>query len=381
MDKGHSVRAREPPRRGGQESRCQGEKSIVVRGPTDPERVYENEETWWWCREKGILKTENPTSLPVLTRALWRADVSPRRVGGVACSQSVTERPRFPLSSVVAFSDCSPRPPVLASPSCSAAYHQMEKYVLQGGDVNKQNKLGDTPLHEVGGAAAYVYGGVAGGQHFSKYAGNNEEVAREICCRNLVTSVCDTNQSATPKNKMCGRFPAFSTTRGAVLRSRLLEWRGIGRSSGTWGMTLNQEREVGARWRAKPTPRLVFFQFFGQRSAMMAWRAHNTAQRWYQKFSLVSRFLATIPPPPGLVRVISPIVANLMYLCENIYPESLAKMMRTRCVYMHACRPVHTFATTATRARWSGGRPWERTGGRSERSSHAGSLERAARSR
>lgn len=30
-----------------------------------------------------------------------------------------------------------------------AAYHQMEKYVLQGGDVNKPNKLGDTPLHEV----------------------------------------------------------------------------------------------------------------------------------------------------------------------------------------------------------------------------------------
>lgn len=25
----------------------------------------------------------------------------------------------------------------------------MRKYVQQGGDVNKQNKLGDTPLHEV----------------------------------------------------------------------------------------------------------------------------------------------------------------------------------------------------------------------------------------
>lgn len=25
----------------------------------------------------------------------------------------------------------------------------MKKYVEQGGDVNKQNKLGDTPLHEV----------------------------------------------------------------------------------------------------------------------------------------------------------------------------------------------------------------------------------------
>lgn len=29
------------------------------------------------------------------------------------------------------------------------ASRQMRKYVLQGGDVNKQNKLGDTPMHEV----------------------------------------------------------------------------------------------------------------------------------------------------------------------------------------------------------------------------------------
>lgn len=36
------------------------------------------------------------------------------------------------------------------SPFHWAAYHQMEKYVMQGGDVNKPNKLGDTPLHEVG---------------------------------------------------------------------------------------------------------------------------------------------------------------------------------------------------------------------------------------
>lgn len=26
---------------------------------------------------------------------------------------------------------------------------QMERYIVQGGDVNKPNKLGDTPLHEV----------------------------------------------------------------------------------------------------------------------------------------------------------------------------------------------------------------------------------------
>lgn len=26
---------------------------------------------------------------------------------------------------------------------------QMQKYIQQGGDVNKQNKLGDTPMHEV----------------------------------------------------------------------------------------------------------------------------------------------------------------------------------------------------------------------------------------
>ncbi len=46
----------------------------------------------------------------------------------------------------------------------------MEKYVLQGGDVNKQNKLGDTPLHEVGGAVVPASGGgKGGGQHFEIY--------------------------------------------------------------------------------------------------------------------------------------------------------------------------------------------------------------------
>lgn len=36
---------------------------------------------------------------------------------------------------------------------------QMHRYLAQGGDVNKPNKLGDTPLHEVGlGDSVGVFG-------------------------------------------------------------------------------------------------------------------------------------------------------------------------------------------------------------------------------
>lgn len=48
------------------------------------------------------------------------------------------------------------RPSFFSSPPCLALPlpfrgmpPQMERYIVQGGDVNKPNKLGDTPLHEV----------------------------------------------------------------------------------------------------------------------------------------------------------------------------------------------------------------------------------------